>query len=112
MKKAKNLQFYKNLLPKRLNVEIHKTREGDFWARIKELSHCYTQAENFPELIEMVNDAVFTHLEVPSKFRDKLGYYIPEKLLEELKRKKWERILNEIVQKGRIKQRVEVFTRS
>jgi len=112
VKKVKNLQFYKKLLPEKLSVEIHKTREGKFWAKIKELPYCYTQAGNFAELIGMVNDAVFTHLEVPNKFRSKLGHYIPKKLLEEFKRKKWESVLNEIVKKGQIKQRIEVFTRS
>ena len=111
MEREKNIQFYKKLLPKKITVTIHKTKEG-FWAKVKELPHCYTQAKNFAELIEMVNDAVFTHLEIPKKFRAKSGYYIPTKLLEELKRKKWERIFTEIVGKGRIKEKTEIFTRS
>ena len=109
MRKEKNFQYYKNLLPKKLTVKIHKTQRGDFWAKIKELPHCYTQGKDFLDLIEMVNDAVFTYFEVPKKFREKLGYYVPERFLEELKRRKWERIFREIISKGRFKERVEVF---
>lgn len=76
MKKRKSLQYYKNLLPATLTVEIHRTREGFLWAKIKELPHCYTQAESFLELIDMVNDAVYTYLEIPRGFRKKVGYSV------------------------------------
>jgi len=107
----KDLQYYKKLLPKKITVKIHKSKQG-FWAEIRELPYCYTQAKDIPELIIMINDAIFTHLNVPKKFKSKIGYYIPIKLLEELKRKKWEQIFAEIVNKGRIKEKVEIFTRS
>ena len=54
-----SLQHYKGLLPRQITVITTKTADG-FVAEIKELPHCYTQASNLFELIEMVNDAVFT----------------------------------------------------
>lgn len=74
MKKVKRLQFYKDLMPDHVTMEIHKTNEG-FWAKIKELPHCYTQANDFSGLIEMINDAIYTYLEIPSKFRKEVGLY-------------------------------------
>lgn len=112
MKKIKNLQHYKKLLPERLTVKIHKAEKGGFWAEIKDLPHCYTQAKNFPELIRMVNDAVFTYLEVPIKFRKKIGYYVPVRILKEIKRMQLDRFFNEIqkiADKGRSKERIEIF---
>ena len=117
MSKEKNLQFYKKLLPKRLTVEINKTKEDNLWAKVKELPHCYTQAKNFLELIEMINDAVYTYLEIPNKYKKKVGYYFPkklEKVLQELrneiKRKQWERFIKEVINKARARKETEVFS--
>ena len=112
MKKVKDLQFYKKLLPQRITVEIHKAKEGGFWAEIKEFSNCYTQAENFKELVEMVNDAVFNYLEIPNKFHKALNYYLPKEIIEEIDRTKWERLVNEILNKGKLKERIQIFSRS
>lgn len=96
MKKEKNLQFYKKLLPERLTLEINKTEEG-FWAEVKELPHCYTQGNTFLELIEMINDSIYTYLEVPQKFRKKVGYYLPKELSDEIKRKEWENLIKNMI---------------
>lgn len=117
--KRKSLQYYKDLLPEKLTVEIHRTREGDFWAKIKELPHCYTQARDFLELIEMINDAAYTYLEIPSRLRKKLGYYLPKKFLqalqklsEEIKRRQWEYIIKEMINRSRVRKKTEVFNLS
>ena len=67
------------ILPSKLEVEIGQ-EDGGLWAKIKNLPGCHTQADNFVELIEMVNDAVFTYFEVPEGMRDKFGFYIPEEV--------------------------------
>ncbi|NQU84044.1 MAG: type II toxin-antitoxin system HicB family antitoxin [Parcubacteria group bacterium] len=107
----KDVKHYKKLLPSRIIVKIHKTKEG-FWAKIKEFPGCYTQADSFFELIEMVNDAVFTYLDIPQKLRSKLGYYTPElfqKIVDEVKRKHWEKAVQEIIKKEQFKKEQEVF---
>lgn len=98
MNQEKDLQFYKNQMLEQLTLNIQKTGEG-FWAKVKELPHCYTQAKDFFELIGMVNDAVHTYLEIPDKFRKEVGFYLPKEIceaLDEAKRKEWENTLREI----------------
>jgi predicted RNase H-like HicB family nuclease len=72
----KDAKHYASLLPQRLSVKIEKDEKG-FWATILDLPHCYTQASTGSELLEMINDAVQTHFEVPEKFRNEIGYYVP-----------------------------------
>lgn len=72
----KDAKYYASLLPQRLSVKIEKDDNG-LWARINELSHCYTQAANATQLIEMINDTVQTHFEIPEQFSREVGYYIP-----------------------------------
>ncbi len=115
MKKIQNLKFYKNKLPQNLTAYIYKTKEGGFWTKIKELPHCYSQAENFLELIEMINDAIFTYFDIPVKFRKKIGYYVPERILkkvkpeDEIKRKEWERCLQDLMRKAKVTEKREVL---
>lgn len=113
MAEKKDLKFYRKFLPKRVTVEIHKTKDGTFWAKIKELPHCYTQGSTFFELIEMLNDAIYEYFDVPTKLMKKLGYYIPievlKKLREEIGRKHWQNIVKEIVKKEQLKKQREVF---
>jgi len=113
MRKRKSIKFYKELLPKRLTVEIHRTKEGEFWAKVKELPHCYTQAKSFWQLIEMVNDAVYTYLGIPTRLRKNLGYYMPKEILQKLRneivQKHWQRIVEEIISKEWLKRKSAVF---
>lgn len=107
----KDINYYKKLLPNKITVNVHKTKDG-LWAKVKELPHCYSQADSFFELIQMVNDAIYTYLGIPKKFRSDLGYYAPEifqKIINEAKRKHWEKAVREIVKKERIKKESEVF---
>ncbi|MBU3964549.1 hypothetical protein KJ562_02420 [Patescibacteria group bacterium] len=86
--KTKTLQLYKKLLPQKIAVLVHKEGNG-FWAEIKGrgLENCHTQAENFNELIKMVNDAIFDYLEIPLKVRKDLGFYLPCSIINALKEK-------------------------
>lgn len=83
-------QYYAKLLPQRISVRIEKDENG-LWAKVLELPHCYTQASSGSELLEMINDAVQTHFEVPENLRKEVGYYIPltdqHQRLEEMFRK-------------------------
>ena len=101
MKQEKDLQFYKELLPNQLTLDIHKTDEC-FWAKVKELPHCYTQAKDFFELIEMVNDAIYTYLEIPDTFRKIVGFYLPKEIGEEIKKREWESMFKELSEKSNL----------
>ena len=74
------VETFRNLLPARVVVRVENTDDG-LWAKIStpdgKLSNCYTQAANAVELVTMVNDALFTHFEVPEEVRNKVGYYVP-----------------------------------
>jgi len=113
MKKAQNLNYFKKLLPKKLTVAIHKSDKGNLWAKIKELPHCYTQADSYFELIEMLNDAIYTYLEIPTKLMPKLGYYIPQEILQKLadeaKRQRWQKVVREIINQEQLKRKSTVF---
>ena len=109
MKEKKDLEFYKKLLPDMLNVEIHRTDDGGFWAKVKQLPHCYTQAETSSELIMMLNDAIYAYLNIPKKYHGKVGSYIPQRLHDEIKRMQWQSIVREMIRREQLKRRSEVF---
>ena len=71
---------FKTLLPNRVVVNVENTNDG-LWAKIsssdKKLSNCYTQADNTVELVVMINDAIFTHFEIPKNIRKNIGFYVP-----------------------------------
>jgi len=101
MKEEEKYIKYMMILPSKLEVEVHRAVEKGFWARIKNLPGCYTQAEDFIELVYMINDAVFTYFDIPPKYRNRLGRYIPAKakeLIEERNRhQKIEEAINKII---------------
>lgn len=80
MDETQKIKNIRALLPVRVVVRVENTDNG-LWARIStpdgKLSNCYTQAANAVELVTMVNDALFTHFEVPENMRSKIGYYVP-----------------------------------
>lgn len=73
----KDLNYYKKLLPERISVLVEKNEDGSLWATIKEIPFCYTQASSASELTDMLNDAVFTHLEIPAEYKNEVGFYVP-----------------------------------
>ena len=80
----KSIYRYMLMLPGKLQVQVRRTAKGGFWAKVVGFPGCYTQAKDFEELMEMVNDAVFTYLDIPGKFRNSLGRYIPENLKKKI----------------------------
>ena len=81
MKKGQELKKYHDMLPERILVKIESSEEDGLWAKVStadgRLSNCYTQAANIAELIPMINDAVQTHFDIPTKYRKEVGYYVP-----------------------------------
>ncbi len=84
-------------LPSRLEVEVHRTAEGKFWAKVLNLPGCVTQADSFGELIEMINDAVHTYFEIPEKISQHLGIYIPEKVKKVMEQREQQKQLEDVV---------------
>ncbi|MFH1170852.1 MAG: hypothetical protein V1704_04885 [Candidatus Vogelbacteria bacterium] len=71
---------FRAVLPNRVIVNVENTDDG-LWAKVStvdgKLSNCYTQAINATELIVMINDAIFTHFEIPEETRKCIGFYVP-----------------------------------
>jgi predicted RNase H-like HicB family nuclease len=65
------------LFPSELKVSVMRSENGNFVAHIDTFKGLFTEGSNFSELIEMVNDAVKTYFEVPSKFLSYMPNYIP-----------------------------------
>lgn len=71
------IKYFRNLLPKKIKVGTSLSEDGGYVAEILTFPGCVTQAETFAELIEMVNDAVLTVLEVPRKYLPHMPTYMP-----------------------------------
>lgn len=103
-RKQQELIRFSTILPEKLEIEIHRAQEGGFWAKVKNLPGCNTQGENFFDLIEMINDAVFTYFEVPERLRKNLWFYVP-KLFQQTRERalyeKIEKVIGEIIQNKR-----------
>jgi predicted RNase H-like HicB family nuclease len=76
-------------LPSSLTVSIHKDPSGIYTAKVFDENEKYpyvTQGETGQELIEMVNDLIFTMRDIPDNYRPYLGGFFPtQDILEELK---------------------------
>jgi len=72
--------------PSTIQVRIQQTEDGYFAKVVNLDGNVVTEAKTGQELFEMVNDAIYEYLDVPVKYRDKLGYFMPpEEVREELK---------------------------
>lgn len=76
-KEKKEIKEYRDLFPRSLEVRISITKEGDLIAEVLNYPGCYTQASYLGELIYMVNDAVYTVLEIPEKYHSEMPSYTP-----------------------------------
>jgi predicted RNase H-like HicB family nuclease len=64
--------------PDKIDVVI-KQVEGGYFAKIVSITdgNVVTQANSPEELFEMVNDALNEYLEIPTQYRQELGYFMP-----------------------------------
>lgn len=72
----KNL-LVKYHLPKRVEVILHKAKEGGFVVEFAQLPGCFTQVKDLSQLHENVTDAILTYFDVPRKEASKM-VYIPD----------------------------------
>lgn len=63
--------------PKEIGVAVRRSEDGGFVAQVLEPRGVITEANTFSELIEMVNDAVYSYLDVPEKFASFMPSYMP-----------------------------------
>ncbi|OGZ00982.1 MAG: hypothetical protein A3B13_02670 [Candidatus Liptonbacteria bacterium RIFCSPLOWO2_01_FULL_45_15] len=73
----KEINRFRALFPSEVRVNVARSENGDFVARINTFKGLFTEGSNFSELIEMVNDAVKTYYEVPEKFIPYMPNYVP-----------------------------------
>jgi predicted RNase H-like HicB family nuclease len=66
---------FKELLPAKIRVDIHPSQDGGFFCEIKTFPGCFAQGENLFELMEMINDAVYTYLDIPQKYTSRMPGY-------------------------------------
>jgi predicted RNase H-like HicB family nuclease len=65
------------LFPHVIRVRVERSKDGGFCAKIITFPGCFTEANTFSELIEMVNDAIKTYFEIPDKYIPFMPNYVP-----------------------------------
>lgn len=66
--------FKKYHLPKRIEVNLQKTKEGGFMVEFPGLPGCFTQVNDLSELDDQVTDAVLTYFDVSRSDANKVVY--------------------------------------
>ena len=67
----------KGRFPEKADIVVHSSEDGGYWAEIKNLPGCITKAENGTELFEMINDAIYSYLDVPEEYIPFVPTYFP-----------------------------------
>lgn len=73
----RNIREIRERFPSILSVDVNRSRDGGFTAEVSTFSGCYTEAESFTGLVDMVNDAVKTYFEIPRKYYSYMPNYVP-----------------------------------
>ncbi len=76
-KDIKKIREFRALFPNELTVRAERSQDGGFVAEIIDFPGCFTEAENFSELIEMVNNAIKTYFDIPEKYSSFMASYVP-----------------------------------
>lgn len=76
-KDKKEINKFRDLFPREIIARVHRSEDGGFSIEILTYPGCFTEAETFSELIEMINDAVRTYFEIPEKYRSYMPTYLP-----------------------------------
>lgn len=83
-------------IPAKLEIEIKET-DGMYFAKITSFTedNVVTQASTGQELVEMVNDALYSYLNIPGEYKESIGFFMPpEEVRKELKFKVPKKYLN------------------
>lgn len=64
-------------MPDKLNVTIKPSEDGGYIGEVNNLPGCITQGETGQEIFEMVNDAVYSYLEIPEEYKIHMPSFLP-----------------------------------
>ncbi len=71
------IQKLRAVFPPEILARTHRSEDGGFSAEVVTFPGCITEGDTFSELIEMINDAVRTYLEVPERYSPYTPSYLP-----------------------------------
>lgn len=78
MNRKKNKEDIIKELPRSICLSVIKSKDGGFCAEITiQKDVLFTEAETFPELVYMINDAIYTYFEIPRKYLSSMPTYLP-----------------------------------
>ena len=67
-KQKKEVNRLQSLFPNEISVNADVSKDGGFYADILTFPGCHTQGDTLSELIDMINDCMYTYFEVPEKY--------------------------------------------
>ena len=73
----KQIVKFRSLFPHEVTVSIRRSEDGGFSAEILSYPRMFTEGETFSELLEMLNDALYTYFEIPAKYVSFMPTYLP-----------------------------------
>ena len=76
-KNKQQINGLRGLFPREITIQILRSEDGGFSAEVITFPGTITEADTFSELIEMVNDAVYTNFEVPENYKAFMPTYLP-----------------------------------
>src|SRR3989339_1864650 len=76
LKAKKEINKLLGLFPSLVTVKVRRSECGKFCVEIITFPGCFTEADTFYGLIEMVNDAIRTYFEVPEKYSSFMPEYL------------------------------------
>jgi len=98
------LAAYTSRMPRVISVSITEDPSGRYVAKIEGIHNSHgmaTEADTGQELLDMVNDAIYTIKDVPESYRPYMGGFVPPaNIAEELKIKIPAKYLNKELSLG------------
>ena len=76
-KYEQEVRRFRDVLPRQIAVRVRRSEDGGFVATVTSLSGLHTEGDTFSELIDMVNDALYTYHDIPEKLRSFVPTYVP-----------------------------------
>ena len=75
-KETEKIKHFRLLFPHIIRVHVRRSQDGGFVVEILDYPGCITEADTLSALIDMVNDAVYTMLEIPKKYISYMPVYL------------------------------------
>jgi predicted RNase H-like HicB family nuclease len=75
-KDNKEIYRLRSLFPSEVTVRVNRSQDGGYYSEVLSFPNCFTEADTFSELVEMINDAIKTYFEVPAKYISYMPTYI------------------------------------